>query len=515
MARKRTGAVCQFCGAQGLAWWHDTNKMNLDGTRGGYRLTLPARDPVTGEPQYNTQEWTDKTSGVKRSVQRLVPDTTRIHKCLQQGAEQHGQGQRGADTPSPIPSPEQTPEDDASEDVDDADDDASDGGGGRGKGAEGSELSELDQELNAELDEHLKGQGSEGESEDGQDAPEDGAQDAPKPPRKAKQGDKGQPLTDAARKAQDLAKALQAMASEAMDEKRVREIAADEAKKAQVGKTQSLKLKVQQQGREPVEIDGAHPLQSVLVSLLHSRIHVYLYGPRGSGKTTGAMLAAKALRLDYGYISLNPQTADSRVNGFLDAHGTFRDTVFVQRYRDGGVMCVDEMDHASGNILTALNGAIENGHASFPCGMVPRHPDFVLVATGNTPGRGPTPDHPERRGFDGATGDRFAYLYWPFDTTVEENATLAEHPQGAVWLAWIRAVREYAAQNDPRLIVSPRASIMGARIIASGALDSLPSDKTRQTMLADAVLFKGWDKDTISRIMNACPMPSYRDIKGA
>lgn len=251
--------------------------------------------------------------------------------------------------------------------------------------------------------------------------------------------------------------------------------------------------------------DGDHPLFPVLLRYIGAGCNVYTWGAPGGGKSTAAAHAAKALARPFGYISLNPQTTDSRLLGFRDAHGVYQRTPFRDCYENGGVFCIDEMDNASDNLLTTLNGALENGHAAFPDGMVPKHPDFVMVATGNTAGRGGSQNHAGRRPFDAATAERFVYLEWTYDEPFEERLTLTENASAGPWLVWVRLVRAYAGQHHPRLVVSPRASIVGARLLKAGAVADLEQ-------LAEAVMFKGLDRDTRAKILAACPLPAVKTV---
>lgn len=246
-----------------------------------------------------------------------------------------------------------------------------------------------------------------------------------------------------------------------------------------------------------------HPLFPVLLGYVNAGCNVYAWGAPGGGKSTAAAHAAKALGRSYGYISLNPQTTDSRLLGFKDAHGVYQRTPFRDCYENGGVFCIDEMDNASDNLLTTLNGALENGHAAFPDGMVTKHPDFVMIATGNTAGRGGSQNHAGRRPFDAATAERFVYVEWTYDEPFEERLTLAQNADARPWLLWVRKVRAYAGQHHPRLVVSPRASMLGARLLKAGAVADAEQ-------LAEAVLFKGLDRDTRAKILAACPLPAAK-----
>lgn len=318
------------------------------------------------------------------------------------------------------------------------------------------------------------------------------------------------PGTEDAGLAAILALAVQPYIKQSLDSGEVRDIIAHEVEKIRKDVTKvEMVLVIEKHDSPEKTFDSPHPNLANLIKVVSSRkpdggrLNAYLYGPPGSSKTTSARMVSEALSLPYSYISLNPQTADSRVSGFIDAGGVYRDTSFYRAYTGGGVFCIDEIDNASDNLLTALNSAIDNGHAAFPCGQVSRHPDFVLIATANTAGRGGDLNHAGRRPLDAATLERFVFMHWPYDEALEEKMTMDANPNAQGWLTWIRKVRDYASQNHPRLVVSPRASMTGAVLLKSGAFDSAAE-------IADSVLFKGLDKDTRAKILSACPLPPVK-----
>lgn len=257
-------------------------------------------------------------------------------------------------------------------------------------------------------------------------------------------------------------------------------------------------ITVERPGYEPVKVDCAHESLDTLLYLVSLRLHSYLWGDPGSGKSHAAAQVAEALGLQFGYISLNPQTPESRLLGYMDATGTYRETVFRRIWETGGVFCIDELDNASPALLTCLNGCLENGHAGFPDQMVQRHDDFVVVATGNTSGRGANPRYPDRRPFDSAFAERFQYLEWRYDVQLERELARRQHPDADRWVDWIHVVRAHADEHKLRLTVSPRASIRGAQL-AGGPLDV--------ETIADMCLFKGIDDSTRAAVLDACGKP--------
>jgi len=263
--------------------------------------------------------------------------------------------------------------------------------------------------------------------------------------------------------------------------------------------------------RDGVTIDAGvqHRLFPRLLDLMVRGASAYIWGPAGTGKTQAAIEAAKALGLPFAVISMSPTTPGSKLEGYMDAHGRYVESDFYRMFSKGGVFIVDEMDNMSASVVTTLNSALANGVASFPCGTVERHPDFVLIGTGNTTGRGPTAQYPERRKLDSATISRLFFLYWPADDSLE-LALAAAHAgdrtaQAQRWARWVQAVREYIHRPDcgitATVYADMRAIISGARDIAS------PCDWMTAGDMAENLVFKGLPADQSSRILAAVPLP--------
>jgi cobaltochelatase CobS len=253
---------------------------------------------------------------------------------------------------------------------------------------------------------------------------------------------------------------------------------------------------------DKVDIGRQHESFEKLLKLVTSGMDVYLYGEPGTGKSTAGEYVAKALNLPFGYVALTIQTSESRLIGYNDANGEYVATEFYKRYTEGGIFLIDEIDNASGNLLTALNSALANGNGAFPCGQVKRHPDFICIATGNTTGFGHNPMFPERQVLSGAIRDRFVFLNWTYDTGFERELSLAQHDDKArtiKWVAWVQATRTYCAQYDPKLPVTPRASIKGARLL----------DEFSPEECAHMLVFRGYDKDSVIRILKNNPLPKF------
>lgn len=262
-----------------------------------------------------------------------------------------------------------------------------------------------------------------------------------------------------------------------------------------------LELTRYEDGKKTIKkVEPAHEMMQYLLYLLAQGEHVYLWGDAGSGKSTAAFMAAQALGRRYGYISLTPQTFESRLFGFISPTGKYITTEFRECYEKGGVYCIDEGDNGSGNLYTALNGALENNICSFPDKQVKRHKDFVVVMTGNTSGGGPNPMFPTRRPFDKAFAERFTYIEWGYDERLERAIALSINAEVApIWHEYCLKLRAYCRQHQPMVLVSPRAVFKGCKYMRDAIM---PLD-----LLMQSVIFKGYDATSVKAILAANPVP--------
>lgn len=199
---------------------------------------------------------------------------------------------------------------------------------------------------------------------------------------------------------------------------------------------------------------------------------LWLVGPAGTGKSTLAEQAAEALGLEFSAKSCSSQTTETTLLGYMNATGGYVTTEFRKRYETGGVFLLDEVDNGNPNVLTVLNSALSNGFMAFPDGMVRRHKDFVLVATANTFGNGATADYVGRNPIDKAFLDRFSFITVGIDPLVEEamlNSIIGlPTAVSTKWLATVRKARENVATYGLKVVISPRATVKGAKWLRNG-----------------------------------------------
>lgn len=145
---------------------------------------------------------------------------------------------------------------------------------------------------------------------------------------------------------------------------------------------------------------------------------VYLYGRAGTGKNVLAKQIAEALGLNFYFA--NAVTQEHVLTGFIDAMGNYHETEFFRAFTQGGLFMLDEMDASIPEVLILLNAAIANRYFVFPTGKVEAHPDFRVIAAGNTTGTGATYEYNGRSQLDAASLDRFAMVEVDYDVRLEK-----------------------------------------------------------------------------------------------
>lgn len=215
--------------------------------------------------------------------------------------------------------------------------------------------------------------------------------------------------------------------------------------------------------------------------------NIWLTGPAGSGKTTAAENVALALSLPFHFSGAVDN--EYKLMGFINAAGVCIRTAFREAYEHGGVFLLDEVDGCHAGALLALNAALANGYCDFPDAKVKRHPDCVIMAAANTWGTGATHDYIGRSKLDAASLDRFIMMEWPYDEDLERDTC-----GNPAWARKVQGLRKAAAQAGVKHVISPRASYVGAVMLAAGFDEA--------EIMAD-VIFKGLSAEHIKSINNA------------
>lgn len=215
---------------------------------------------------------------------------------------------------------------------------------------------------------------------------------------------------------------------------------------------------------------------------------VFLTGPAGSGKNVLCKQVAEALGLKFYFT--NAVTQEYKLTGFTDAMGNYQETQFYKAFTQGGLFMLDEIDASIPEVLVILNAAIANRYFDFPApiGYVEAHPDFRVIAAGNTTGNGADFEYIGRNQLDAASLDRFAVVKVGYSEAIENSVA-----GGDLELAtFCREFRNAAKNAGQQVVVSYRAIGRLAKM-----MQVLSIEEALETCLV-----KGLEKDDVNIICN-------------
>lgn len=230
-----------------------------------------------------------------------------------------------------------------------------------------------------------------------------------------------------------------------------------------------------------------HCLFSSLLAIVQQRINAYLVGPAGSGKSKVCEQVAIALSLPYYCPPIGRETSIAQLFGYFDVTGNYVRTPLREALEKGGVIHFEEIDFASAPVGTALNAVLANDNVGFPDAVIPKHPDFVVIASANTFGTGATATYIGSQGLNAATLDRFAFMEFPYDEHMENRIAPNKH-----WTQHVQSIRRKVEKLKLKVVVSPRASINGGRLLNSKAFTWEQVEKM--------TVFRGLDQAIVDKI---------------
>lgn len=206
---------------------------------------------------------------------------------------------------------------------------------------------------------------------------------------------------------------------------------------------------------------------------------VWLVGPAGSGKTTAAKQLAKVLKLPF-YFN-GAIDSEYKLKGFIDVQGRVVCPAFRKAIEKGGVYLFDEVDSSLPPAVLAFNAALANDMVDFPDAQLNRHETCIIIAAANTYGLGGDADYVGRYKQDAAFIDRFPQLEWEYDEQMERELSGNE-----AWALYVQKCRAAAKRNGLKVVISPRATIFGAQLLAAGmAADKVIKMTVRKGIAAD------------------------------
>ena len=231
----------------------------------------------------------------------------------------------------------------------------------------------------------------------------------------AKYGNMGGDLFDAAMQIAGIVPSRGA----SVNEEEVRKIVAEECKKNTSYKTIEVKnaKTINKVGCGVVNKDF-----DIFVSLVSAGKPLYMYGPAGSGKSYTAKQIADGLGLPY--YETSQALFAHELKGYGDAAGKFVETAFYRGFSGGGVFFLDEVDASAPEALVVLNNAIANKRFDFPViGNVDAHPNFRVIAAGNTRMTGATMEYTARQMQDTSFKNRFFFATVTYDEEIFMSIT--------------------------------------------------------------------------------------------
>lgn len=244
-----------------------------------------------------------------------------------------------------------------------------------------------------------------------------------------------------------------------------------------------------------VEVEGVqHEKFDTVLKFVANNEPVFLTGPAGSGKNVLCKQVAQALELKFYFT--NAVTQEYKLTGFVDANGRYQETQFYKAFTQGGLFMLDEMDASIPEVLVILNAAIANRYFDFPgVGYTEAHPDFRVVAAGNTTGNGADYQYVGRNQLDAASLDRFAVIEIDYSPAIEMS--VAENDTEL--LEFCREFRRKASECGCQIIVSYRGIGRLKKM-----LNLLDIEEAIRTCLT-----KGLEKDSIRMIADTMTSNKY------
>ena len=183
-----------------------------------------------------------------------------------------------------------------------------------------------------------------------------------------------------------------------------------------------------------------HEMFDDVITAVMENVNPYLIGPSGCGKTYMVSQVGQILGLncdDIGYIN-----EEYDILGYVTATGEYSESNFYRLYKYGGIAFCDELDNGNSKATVKLNSFLSNkvdSSYSFPGGeRVQRHPNFRVIAAGNTDGSGADVNYSTREKIEESVQQRMIPIFVGYDNRVEASI-LADYPD---WFMFACAFRK-------------------------------------------------------------------------
>jgi energy-coupling factor transporter ATP-binding protein EcfA2 len=198
--------------------------------------------------------------------------------------------------------------------------------------------------------------------------------------------------------------------------------------------------------------------------------HVFLYGPKGSGKSTAYETYAKIAGMGYEAVACHPHMTASSLVGYRTPNGPWIDGSLSKSLREDLLLGVDEIDMGTPGMLSVLNMATAQGVINAD-EMLRATDRWRVIATANTNGQGATLEYVGRNKMDEALLDRFSMIHWDTDTKLERYIVRRvgwhDPAQGEELLSAVAMARANIDSYGLRCTLSMRSTIAMAKQLAA------------------------------------------------
>ena len=224
----------------------------------------------------------------------------------------------------------------------------------------------------------------------------------------------------------------------------------------------------------------------------------YLYGPSGCGKTymVNNQLAGilNANVVTNGYVIY-----EQDIVGYTNsATGQYVPGNFYRCYKYGDIIFLDELDNGVANATVVLNGFTGGNNTSytFPDGLnTKRHPNFRMIAAGNTNGSGRTVAHNTRQKMDESVMQRLKAVECGYDNRIEDRI-LVDYQD---WLSFVKQFRK-AVENISTISGEPNTIGIFTTRDAEELKEDLEDNSFDMEKLLQYYFIQTKDVDTLNSI---------------
>ena len=256
----------------------------------------------------------------------------------------------------------------------------------------------------------------------------------------------------------------------------------------------------QQQGQDDAKQQGQDDTQKVTYEdltesekeaywLMKDGKIPYLWGPAGTGKTTAAQRIAEASGQKFYFTSSVFDKYD--LTGFVDAQGELIDTPLIRAILNGGDYLFDEWDVSDNQSVKFFNMLLSQRMFVIPkYGVVKCHPNFRVIAAGNTKGTGPTANYPTAVIQDASCRNRFVSIYYGYNEEIEMK--LAKGDKALV--SFVHDLRAAVKESGLDTVISYR------NIINCKDMQDIPFYKGKDALIVKRCFAGDFDEDNFEMV---------------